>query len=214
MDRIVRIVAAFLTLFAILGGVVLRSEAPVPGAAVTLATMPLIVGEWTGRDIAVDARTLEFLRSDALLMRAYQETEDSPPVWLLVDYHRTQGLGATIHSPRICYPGAGWTVEQARVAADVDEREVCWLNLRRDGEDMLALYWYDTRWGRSAREFALKAHIMRSAIARRESDAVMCRVSTPVVENDEFGARDRLLRFLSVAEAELYKMLPFADETS
>ncbi len=193
MDRVVRLVAVLLTALAVGGGTFLRAGTPPPPDVVDPALLPDRLDDRVARDVPVDEATREQLDSDALILRAYED-EGRPPVWLLVDYHRTQGLGSTIHSPRICYPGAGWSVDEAAVS-EADGDPVCWLRLRRGDEDMLALYWYESRWGLSARETTLKLHIVRSALARRPSDAALFRLSTPILGDGEEAARERLLEF-------------------
>lgn len=215
MDRSVRILATLLTALAALGGAALRAGTPAATDPVELSDVPAAFGEWVSRDVPTSEETRRQLQSDALLLRAYT-LPDEPPVWLFVDYHRTQRLGATIHSPRICYPGSGWNVRDAEVSTIEDDpaRPACWLRLARNDERMLAVYWYESRWGLSARETTLKLQIMRSALARRTSDAVLVRASTPIDDGDEAAARDRLRRFLREAVPQVGGALPFEVKAS
>lgn len=197
MDRVVRFLAVVLTAVAVAGGAFLRAGTPPPPDVVDTSLLPESLDGRRARDIPVDEATREQLDSDAMLLRAY-EAPTEPPIWLLMDYHRTQGLGSTIHSPRICYPGAGWTVVASEISTQADD-PICWLRLVRGNETMIALYWYESRWGVSARETTLKLHIVRSAMARRPSDAALFRLSTPVDDADEATARARLLAFRTAA---------------
>ncbi len=194
MDRIARarLTACALTILGIAGGHGLRAGVPAPDGEIRLGAVTRTVGGREARDVAVSDRVRQELRSDALLMRCY-EVEAAPPVWLFVDYHREQRLGATIHSPRACYPGAGWNVRSV---------------------EMAAAYWYETRWGRSAREVELKLDIVRSAFARRVSDAALVRVSTPVRDGNREEARQRLLDFLAELDEPLRSELPFSEARS
>jgi EpsI family protein len=203
--------ACLLTAIGALGGHALRTGAPEAGEGIDLDRTPRVIAGRPSRDVTVEDRVRDMLRSDALLMRRY-ETEGEPPVWVLIDYHRTQRLGATIHSPRICYPGAGWSVKDVETTTrdwGARPEPVRWLRLERGSEEMIALYWYETRWGRSARETALKMDIVRSAVSRRAADAALVRISTPVVAGDRQGARERLTRFLAEGEELLRQELPF-----
>jgi len=200
---------------AIGAGWALRAGTPLPTDTVDLELVAWEIGDRQGRPVRMAPGTREQLQSDALLLRAY-EREEAPPVWLFVDYHRTQRLGATIHSPRICYPGSGWSVTAAEVAVigDAGRSPACWLRLRREDEEMVALYWYTSRWGLSAREITLKLQIMRSSLARRTSDAALVRLSTPVVNGDEAAARERLLRFERQIRPRVGQVLPFGEGAS
>ncbi len=218
MDRIARarLTACALTILGIAGGHGLRAGVPAPDGEIRLGAVTRTVGGREARDVAVSDRVRQELRSDALLMRCY-EVEAAPPVWLFVDYHREQRLGATIHSPRACYPGAGWNVRSVEIAAmpiAETSHPVRWLHLERGEEEMAAAYWYETRWGRSAREVELKLDIVRSAFARRVSDAALVRVSTPVRDGNREEARQRLLDFLAELHEPLRSELPFSEARS
>ena len=190
----------------------LRNHHALPSEDVDLSRVPMDSAEFAGFDLEVDERVLRELRSDSLLLREYAR-EGEAPVWIYVDYHKSQRLGAQIHSPRNCYPGGGWTVLEA-----VDETiegvrgpfEVCWLTLgNARAEKRIALFWFETRWGLSTRELALKRDLLRSSLARHPTDAVLVRLSTDVANGEDRAARERILRLLQVLGPELDRELPF-----
>ena len=206
-----RIVAGLLIAGALAGGHALRSGVPVPEEDVDLNRIPDRLGHWHGHDIEVSDEILKILRPDGFLLREYVSAQELP-LQLYVDYHRVQRLGATIHSPRICYPGSGWelaAVEVGTLAPETPEVPVCWLRLRAGDAEMLTAYWYESRWGRSARETHLKLGIVRSALARRPSDAALLRFATPIVDGNEESARRRIREFVRAAGPELRRELPF-----
>jgi EpsI family protein len=206
-------IGAFLTAGGAWASETLRSRHTLPEETVDLENVPYALTEYEGVQIEVSERVLNELRSDSLLLREYAR-ESEAPVWLYVDYHRSQRLGAQIHSPRNCYPGGGWTVARAEnetldVAGTL--RPVCWLTLVNGaGEMRVALYWFETRWGSSSREIDLKIDLLRSAFARRPTDAVLVRVSADALADDLDECRARIERFLSVAAPHLASELPFA----
>ncbi|HET9888048.1 MAG TPA: EpsI family protein [bacterium] len=191
----------------------LRNHHALPVEDVDLARVPLESGLFLGTDMEVGENVLRELRSDSLLLREYGE-EGQSPVWVYVDYHRSQRLGAQIHSPRNCYPGGGWTV-----LASVDEMiegpngpwPACWLTLGNDhGEKRIALFWFVTRWGSSTHELALKRDLLRSSLGRRPTDAALVRLSTDAEGAGDRAAKDRILRLLDALAPELDRELPFA----
>jgi EpsI family protein len=153
--------AAVLIAAALLGARSLRAAAVHPAETAFLDRVPLQLAGWVGEDIDVRPEVLELLRPDGFLLREYRR-EGEPPMQLYVDYHRMQRLGSTIHSPRVCYPGAGWE----RVAIETTDRiggaggPGCWLRLRSGDREIVSLYWYESRWGRSGREMGLKSGIV------------------------------------------------------
>lgn len=213
MDRIktIRFVAGLLTAVGVLGARAWQADPALPADAVDLASVPLRLGEYSGRDLSISERVLEQLQTDGLLVREYLGS-DEIPIWLLVDYHRTQQTASTVHSPRVCYPGTGWRVTNVtRSTMPGTDRRVCWLELENGGYRRLAGYWYVSRWGDASNEFALKADIVRSALARRPSDAATVRVSAPILDDDVDDARSRISNFLAIAEPHLQRELPFSE---
>jgi EpsI family protein len=180
---------------------------------VDLERVPYVVDGYEGAPMEVSPRVLKELQSDSLLLREYVRADDLP-VWLYVDYHRAQRLGAQIHSPRNCYPGGGWSVaavESEMLDIAGARHPGCWLTLvNGEGEKRVALYWFETRWGTSSREIELKIDLLRSAFARRPTDAVLVRVSADAVENDLVECRARIERFLATIAVHLDAELPFA----
>jgi EpsI family protein len=206
-------IGAVLTAGGALASDTLRSQHPLPPETVTLENVAMSVDRYEGIPIEVDERVQKQLGSDALLMREYARPEE-PPVWLCVDYHRAQRLGAQIHSPRNCYPGAGWSLKHFEtVTLDIPgaEHAACWLTLENgDGVQRMALYWFETRWGHSSQEIDLKLDLLRSAFVRRPTDAVLVRLSADVIQGDFDECRARIERFAAAIAPHLTRELPFS----
>lgn len=219
MDRtaIFAALGAVLTLFGAGAAHTLRHHQVDPDESVDLVSVPLQLGTYAGMELEVTPRVLEELRSDALLLREYQSV-DEPPLWVYVDYHRAQRLGAQIHSPRNCYPGAGWNVIHAEILKETEGREtlpVCWLELENDqGERRVAGFWFETRWGKSTDELALKRDLLRSAFSRKATDAALVRLSTDADVDGREEARARIRSFIQELVPQLRTELPFETSRS
>ena len=84
-----------------------------------LATTPVTLARWEGRDVALDDDVIAQLGVDDYINRRYVAS-DAPPVALYVGYYASQRQGDTIHSPQNCLPGAGWQpVTAERTTLDV-----------------------------------------------------------------------------------------------
>jgi hypothetical protein len=73
-----------------------------------LASVPLKLGSWVGRDLPVDPAVLRESQADEYLNREYENsTRNGVRFRLWVNYSR---LGNNLrHSPEICLPSGGWT---------------------------------------------------------------------------------------------------------
>ena len=67
------------------------------------------VAGYTGRDETLEAESLLLLGADATLFRTYRR-EGFPPIWLFLGYFGCRHEHSQIHSPKRCYPGAGWNI--------------------------------------------------------------------------------------------------------
>lgn len=73
-----------------------------------LATIPLELGDWVGRDEPIDSRIVQEAQTDDYLNRVYEDrAHPGRRLWLWVNYSR-KGLNLR-HSPEICLPSGGWS---------------------------------------------------------------------------------------------------------
>jgi hypothetical protein len=73
-----------------------------------LATLPMQVGRWLGRDEPIDADVLERAQTDDYLNRTYEDPARPGRALRLWINYSTLGLNLR-HSPEICLPSGGWT---------------------------------------------------------------------------------------------------------
>jgi len=115
-----------------------------------------------------------------------------PRVWMYVGYYAGQRSDAQVHAPEHCYPGTGWEIvrQETRSVGAGALRE---LRIERSGNARLVWYGYRTRLGGPTTPFGLKRDQVMATLLGRSRDAILLRVSTPVLEADgEEGARRRL----------------------
>ena len=147
-----------------------------------LATTPVTLAQWEGRDVALEDDVVAQLGVDDYINRRYVAA-DAPPVALYVGYYASQRQGDTIHSPQNCLPGAGWhPVTADRTTLDVGEQAIP-VNrfIIQKGLDRQAVfYWYQGRSRVVASEYANKAWLMLDAARLRRTDGGLVRVITPV----------------------------------
>ena len=75
---------------------------------VGLRELPLVVGEWTGKDQDLDKLSLDLLKPDDYVLRTYRDPVGWPLDFLVVYGHLKQSF----HSPGFCLPGGGWQIMQ------------------------------------------------------------------------------------------------------
>jgi len=149
-----------------------------------LDQLPETIAGWTGADQQIDQETLDVLGSGDFLSRIYTRNAQALPIGLFIGYFPTQRTGQTIHSPKHCLPGAGWTFESSTYLnlTDVKNRP------HRVGEYIIAngdhrdfvIYWYEAHGRSVADEYMAKFYLVADAIRMNRTDGALVRVITPV----------------------------------
>lgn len=148
-----------------------------------LASFPLGIGAWQGQNVILDTRLVEGLKADDVLTRTYN-SPNLPTVALYIAYFNSQRQGQTIHSPKNCLPGSGWTaVESRRETMEVGPGENVNLNryvVQNGIERQLVLYWYQSHGRMIASEYVAKMDLVVDAIQMNRTDGALVRVSLPI----------------------------------
>jgi EpsI family protein len=160
-----------------------------------LASFPQTIGVWQGQDVKLDPRLVDALKADDMLTRAYS-SPNPYTLGLYVAYFQSQRQGQTIHSPKNCVPGSGWTpVESKRETIEVGAGERVNLNLYvvQSGLDrQVVLYWYQSHGRTIASEYVAKMDMVLDAIELNRTDGALVRVSLPV--EDDAAAAEKIAR--------------------
>lgn len=94
-----------------LSGRYARAAQSIPIPAGTLKQLPVRIGDWTGRDVPLDARVIKATDTDDHVNRVYVRSGAREKVNLWVAYGvRFRDLMP--HRPEVCYPGSGWTFQE------------------------------------------------------------------------------------------------------
>ncbi len=149
---------------------------------VPFEVFPKLLGQWTGSLGVLDDQTIDSLKLTDYVWGSYQSAAHTAPVDLLSTWYAVQTDGATPHSPNICLPGAGWEITTLqRTSVHLENGLEVPLNralLERQGERMLAYYWFQQRGRLFANEFAMKWYIIQDSVMMNRSDGGMVRLTT------------------------------------
>jgi EpsI family protein len=166
-----------------------------------LASFPHRLGEWEGSDVSIARDVLDVLGTGDFLLRVYQDPfarQDS--VSLFLAYFPSQRTGDTIHSPKNCLPGAGWSpVEARRITIALPGHAPFPANryvIAKGAERQLVIYWYWAHDRAVASEYWAKFYLVTDSIRLSRSDGSLVRVSTSLSGGETpNAAQQRLLSF-------------------
>lgn len=177
-----------------------------------LSEFPQTIGNYHSiADFQFDADTLKVLGVTDYISRAYFEPGVGD-LGLYVGYFRTQRTGATIHSPKNCLPGAGWqpTVSEIYELSLSDGRKVP-VNLyviRKDLDQQIVLYWYQSHGRVVASEYWGKFYMVADAIRLNRTDAALVRITAPVRNGDLEAARQQAIAFAQQVALDVEQVIP------
>ena len=179
-----------------------------------LAEFPETLGQWAGSDVAIPKDIRDILGPGDFLLRVYQDqTERVPNTDLFMAYFPSQRAGDTIHSPKNCLPGAGWTpVDTARVSLSVTGRGPFLVNrfvIAKGDERMLVLYWYWAHDRAVASEYWAKVYLVTDSIKMNRSDGALVRLTTRMLPGETVdAAMSRLVPFAGQVVPLLNQYIP------
>ena len=188
-------------------GEVIRSHKP-------LSEFPQEFVEWRGKDLQIPKDVSEVLGSGEFLFRNYSNISSSqPPVNVFVAYFPSQRFGDTIHSPKNCLPGAGWSpLASSRITLPFPGEEPLEVNrylVAKGAQRALVLYWYWAHGRAVASEYWAKFYLVEDSIRLNRSDGSLIRVATELGQDESAAdAEQRLLSLLNVVFPAIEEYIP------
>ena len=177
-----------------------------------LGALPTVLGAWHGVDVGIDPEVSEILGTGEFLSRVYRQPA-RPYIDLFIAYFPSQRAGDTIHVPKNCLPGSGWTpIESSRTrlplagTAPIDANRYV---IAKGKERDLVLYWYQAHGRTVASEYWAKYYLVADSIRLRRSDGALVRLVTPMLPNENIeDAQARAMTLLEPMAPQLPRFLP------
>jgi EpsI family protein len=159
-----------------------------------LSSFPVQIGEWKAQDLALSPDVLAVLGPGEFLSRVYT-TAGQPYIDFFVAYFPSQRAGDTIHSPKNCIPGSGWTLlESSRITIKRPEGVDLPANrylIQKGADRQLVIYWYQAHGRAVASEYLAKFYLVADAIRMNRSDGSLVRVVTGVGNGEDLASAER-----------------------
>ena len=178
-----------------------------------LANFPHSLGTRSGTDYAMPQDVLDILGHGDFLLRNYPDSMGAQDVDLFVAYFASQRAGDTLHSPKNCLPGAGWSPvasrqTEIRVAGTAPFLANEYL-IAKGSERRLVLYWYQAHGRAVASEYWAKFYLVADAMRYNRSDGSLIRMTTPLAAGERTDkARARLTEFAEQTVPLLDRYIP------
>ena len=186
-----------------------RGNSDLIPASEPLSEVPQVIGGWTGTDRPIDQESLDVLGAGDFLSRVYSREGHGLPIGLFIGYFPTQRTGVTIHSPKHCLPGAGWSFESSQYVelndANGRPHSVGEYIISNGEARQFVIYWYQAHGRSVASEYAAKIYMVTDAMRMNRTDGALVRVITPIVPSEGTSAAKARAEAFT---AQLAPMLP------
>ncbi len=188
-----------------------NSESIVPSEP--LADVPETIAGLTAMDIPIDQEQLDVLGKGDFLSRIYSSAGKSGQVGLFIAYFASQRTGATMHSPRNCLPGSGWSFESSHYVTMKDvngqPHKVGEYIIANGNNRQFVIYWYQAHGRSIANEYRAKAYLVADAIKMNRTDGALVRVITQIYgPSGVEEARERAEGFVAELMPQLPRFIP------
>jgi EpsI family protein len=162
-------------------------------------------------EMPFDQDTLKILGVTDYINRVYYSPAQGD-LGLMVEYFRTQRTGAAIHSPKNCLPGAGWQPTQSEIyQLPLDDGRKVPVNLytiRKDLDQQVVLYWYQSHGRVVASEYWGKFYMVYDALRLNRTDAAMVRIVAPIRNDDAEAAQQQAIAFAKQVAVDVEQVIP------
>lgn len=170
-----------------------RGSADLIPAHRTLHSFPVTIGDWQGRDLPINAETLETLGPGEFLFRDYRDVSGRTQVSLFIAYFASQRAGDTIHSPKNCLPGAGWEpLESTHIWIEGQRKHAVNRYVLANGPNRaLVLYWYQAHGRVTPSEYSAKFYLVADSFRINRSDGALIRIIINLGDEEGIDAGEK-----------------------
>lgn len=201
------LVTAMLVLLAAAGSSLLPSQEQPPPHKM-LADFPVHINEWTSRAERLPSIVEEVAGASEYFYGDYS-SPSGKVINAYVSYYETQRRGQIPHSPKVCIPGGGWTIESLRPVLVKSRRgkafEVNRLVTSNGGQKVVSYYWLKQGSRIYRQELLARLDLVRSSLLENRTDGALIRLITELGQGETLEDADaRLGRFA----AEFAELIP------
>lgn len=145
--------------------------------------IPMIIGNWYGKELGMDERTYEVLETRDAIMREY--TNSNATVLLAIVF--SQNNRKVAHPPEVCFAGGGWERADKSIETLIfDGREIKMnkLILQKNSSKQVVLYLYKSGDKLTENYYVQQLNIIKNGMLRKNTSSALIRVSTYISGED------------------------------
>lgn len=115
------------------------------GPKVDLSFISTTLNEWEGEDIEIPDDTVQVMKADQYINRLYRGSGGREVHIHMASWLNKETISAAPHHPEICYPAAGWKIEDRRttqITAAAGDIPIELILFERDQRRVVTCHWF------------------------------------------------------------------------
>ena len=164
-----------------------------------LQSIPMQIGHWQGKDIALNEAVYEILETKAIIHRVYFSNKNDNIFLSIVHYNDTK---VDFHAPESCLGGLGLKTTKAYQELIVHPNgkeqiiNVAKIISKNAFNDTLTYYFYKSGKFIGANYIKMRLNIAANKLFNNDTKGSLIRVSTNIKNGDEKKAENQLIQFI------------------
>ncbi len=126
-------------------------------------------------------------------------TKDGASINLYIGYYNSLDKVSAAHSPLVCFPGQGWTIDQPTIhRLEINGHGIHYAQMvaTLEGIQELVLYWYQAYEDTAPAVFRNKINAMVNMMTGGKQEHAFVRVTVPFTQTNEENARKTAIKFI------------------
>jgi len=192
----------------VLAGIVFFAYLPARmdiAAKTKVANFPMVIGSWSGKEIALDKSVFEILETTNLFVREYTNAKGQKVALYIVYSEDNRKVS---HPPEVCLMGGGETITDKAVVQLTPVIKGTRLIVEKAGEKSLFVYWFKAGLVYSPSYLEQQSRVVIGRLMGKRTAGALIRLSTDIDDSGEKAAFERIKKFAVEIEPVLQKYVP------
>ncbi len=173
-----------------------------------VARLPMQIGDWAGRDLAIDEFAYEILETKNLILREYSRGNDKVYVYIIYSTDNRK----VSHPPEVCFEGGGITVTEKEKftleLADGRTANANSLKVEKDGLVNIVYYLYKAGGYYTDNYLNQQLHVSLARLRFKNFSSAMIRLSAEIKGEDGERTEKNLREFFKAISAHFAAIIP------
>lgn len=115
------------------------------GPNVDLSRIPNTIDGWVGREVEIPDDTVQVMQASQHVNRLYRGETGQDISMHVANWSNKETISAAPHHPEVCYPAAGWTIQERRtsqITTDAGDIPIELISYQKGQQRVVTCHWF------------------------------------------------------------------------